>query len=66
MPVMPRNLHAKFGLNMSKEKGVIREVSFFTGRAPENWGESGTFLNQKGDQKIFQIKKGDHLYFLKK
>ena len=45
----------------------LREVSFFTGRgAPENWGIRYFFLDQKGDQKIFQIKKGDHLYFLKK
>ena len=47
----------------------IREVSFFTRRgAPENWGGgSGTLSKiKRGDQKIFQIKRGDHLYFLKK
>ena len=45
-------------------------MSFFTGRgAPENWGE-GTryfFLDQKGGSKDFiKLKRGDHLYFLKK
>ena len=44
-----------------------REVSFFTGRgAPENWGDQVFFLRSKGGiKRFFQIKKGDHLYFLK-
>ena len=46
---------------------ATREVSFFTGRgAPENWGIRYFFLDQKGDEKIFQIKQGDHLYFFKR
>ena len=44
-------------------------MSFFTGRgAPENWeGDQVFFLRSKGGiKRFFQIKKGDHLYFLKK
>ena len=46
----------------------VTEVSFFTGReAPENWGDQVFFLGSKGGiKRFFQIKKGDHLYFLKK
>ena len=48
----------------------FREVSFFTGRgAPENWvgGIRYFFLDQKGGSKdFFKLKRGDHLYFLKK
>ena len=46
----------------------IREVSFFTGgRAPENWGDQVLFLRSKGGSKdFFKLKRGDHLYFLKK
>ena len=45
----------------------IREVSFFTGRgAPENRGIRHFFLDQKGIKRFFEIRKGDHLYFLKK
>ena len=46
----------------------LREVSFFIGRgAPENWGEeSGTYPQiKRGDQKIFQIKRGGSLIFFK-
>ena len=44
----------------------IGEVSFFTGRgAPENWGVSYFFLDQKGDQKIFSNKKGGSFIFFK-
>ena len=47
---------------------TFREVSFFTGRgAPENWGDQVLFLRSKGGiKRFFQIKKGNHLYFLKK
>ena len=37
------------------------------GGAPENWGGSGTLSKiKRGIKGFFQIKKGDHLYFLKK
>ena len=37
------------------------------GGAPENWGDQVLFLRSKGGiKRFFQIKKGDHLYFLKK
>ena len=47
---------------------VLREVSFFTRRGvPENWGDQVLCLRSKGEiKRFFQIKKGDHLYFLKK
>ena len=46
---------------------VLREVSFFTRRgAPGNWGIRYFFFDQKGIKRFFQIKKGDHLYLLKK
>ena len=47
---------------------ILREVSFFTGRgAPENWGDQVLFSDQKGGSKdFFKLKRGDHLYFLKK
>ena len=42
-------------------------MSFFTRRgAPEDWGGSGTLSKiKRGDQKIFQIKKGGSLIFFK-
>ena len=49
--------------------GHFREVSFFTrrGGAPKNWGGSGTLSKiKRGIKRFFQIKRGDHLYFLKK
>ena len=34
---------------------------------PENWGDQVLFLRSKGGiERFFQIKKGDHLHFLKK
>ena len=40
----------------------------FIGRgANENWGHRVLFLRSKGGiKRFFQIKKGNHLYFLKK
>ena len=47
---------------------LLREVSFFTGRgAPENWRDQVLFLRSKwGSKDFFKLKRGDHLYFLKK
>ena len=44
------------------------ESVIFTGRgAPENWGDQVPIFRSKGGiKRFFQIKKGDHLYFLKK
>ena len=45
---------------------TFREVSFFTREGVPKIGGSGTFSwIKRGDQKIFQIKKTDHLDFLK-
>ena len=34
---------------------------------PENWGDRYLFLDQKrGSKDFFKLKRGDHLYFLKK
>ena len=42
------------------------EVSFLLGGGLPKIGGSGTFLRSKeGIKRFFQIKKGDHLYFLK-
>ena len=74
---MIRYAHAKFApldvinkkMRGKRRKPSIpfREVSFFTRRgAPENGG-SGTLSKIKGGSKdFFKLKKGDHLYLLKK
>ena len=54
-------VHSAVGQQFSVEDmgAQPRKVSFFTWRgAPENWGDQVLFLDQKRDQKIFQIKKG--------
>ena len=49
-------------LRIGYQPSKVRKVSFFTRRgAPENWGDQVLFL----DQKIFQIKKGGSLIFIK-
>ena len=41
---------------------TLREVSFFTGK-----GDQVLFLRSKGGiKRFFKLKRGDHLYFLKK
>ena len=48
-------------------KGSV--IFYQEGGAPENWGggDQVLCLNSKGGiKRFFQIKKGDHLYFLKK
>ena len=47
---------------------ILKDVSFFTGRRIlKIGGIRYFFVDQKGDQKIFfKLKRGDHLYFLKK
>ena len=48
--------------------GVLGKCHFLPGGgAPENWGDQILCLRSKGGiKRFFQIKKGDHLYFLKK
>ena len=48
-----------------KYKGSV--IFYQEGGAPENWGGSGTLSKiKRGIKRFFQIKRGDHLYFLKK
>ena len=46
-------------------KGSV--IFYQEGGAPENWGDQVLCLRSKGGiKRFFQIKNGDHLYFLKK
>ena len=60
----------KVKFNSCEIQRNIREVSFVTrnGGAPENWGGgSGTLSKiKRGIKRFFKLKRGDHLYFLKK
>ena len=48
-----------------ENKGSV--IFYQEGGAPENWGDQVFFLDQKGGSKdYFKLKRGDHLYFLKK
>ena len=52
-------------LILKRNKGSV--IFSREGRAPENWGIRYFFSDQKGGSKdFFKLKRGDHLYFLKK
>ena len=47
-------------------KDEYKEVSFFTGRAPENWEDQVLFLRSKGGSKdFFKLKREESLIFFK-
>ena len=54
--------------SMINHLSQIGKVSYFTGRgAPENSGDQVLFVRSKGGSKnFFELKRGDHFYFIKK
>ena len=61
-------VHLTISVRGQRATGKIQRKCHFLpgGGAPENWGGSGTLSKiKRGDQKIFQIKKGGSLIFFK-
>ena len=61
-----QNATGKKQIGGGKQSPVLREVSFCTGKELPKIGAIRYFFSdQKGIKRFFQMKRGDHLYFLK-
>ena len=67
VPLLLSKLLGKTSKLVEKTPQSLGKCHFLPGGGPpENWGGSGTLSKiKRGDQKIFQIKKGGSLIFFK-